>query len=278
MMNAHALEVAERRREEHAAQEEARKRAEEFRAEQKRALLNPSRSSLSSRCNARRRTGIAEAESADAARTARPRGGSLPERIGNADLEVGMASMTGGKMQQKSASATNVAALGDAVGDMAKGGANAIKGVLKGDISGGVRGLGGLVKGGMSLGLTAVKGTLNVVTDPNKMVRSMTDKVLEKTHLSALMGGEDEARYAPKEDSWVIRKRAFTLTHSDRFNQFVIGLILLNTLTLSIETYQQSAAKTSFLAACNIVFTAAFTLEMVLKLVALTPRGYVGAW
>ena len=112
--------------------------------------------------------------------------------------------------------------------------------------------------------------------DPGAMAAQVAGTVLEVTHLGALMGGEDEERYAPRSDSCALRVRAHALMRSSRFNGFIIGLILTNTCTLSAEAYEQSALKTDVLTYCNLVFTAAFTLEMLVKLTALTPRGYVG--
>jgi hypothetical protein len=67
----------------------------------------------------------------------------------------------------------------------------------------------------------------------------------------------------------------FKLVTHWMFNFFVVMLILLNTISLAAETFDQSQDKEYFLDVCNIVFTWAFTCEMVFKLIGLGPKAYM---
>ena len=67
----------------------------------------------------------------------------------------------------------------------------------------------------------------------------------------------------------------YVLVSSVAFNFFIFILIIANTMTLALYTYDQSDTKTAFLAICNEFFTWAFFAEMVFKLIGLGPSNYV---
>ena len=70
------------------------------------------------------------------------------------------------------------------------------------------------------------------------------------------------------------RKHLFTLVQHPRFEAFILGNIILNVLLLSTLHYGQPAWKDEFDDVAGYVFTAIFTIEAVLKLVALNPIQY----
>jgi len=83
---------------------------------------------------------------------------------------------------------------------------------------------------------------------------------------------------------WVnIRKRVFMLVQGDfdnrelpvAFEKFVITLVLLNVLSMSFTWFGQPAYMDTFADAADVVFTAAFTLEMLLKITGLGLRQYL---
>ena len=68
----------------------------------------------------------------------------------------------------------------------------------------------------------------------------------------------------------------YLLVQSVWFNFAIFLLILGNTLSLALYSFDQSDMKTEMLSWCNELFTWAFFLEMVLKLIGLGPKNYVG--
>lgn len=62
---------------------------------------------------------------------------------------------------------------------------------------------------------------------------------------------------------------------SKYFEQLIIALILLNTLSLASEHYEEHAYVTEINVIANLFFTIIFALEMVLKLYGLGCRDYV---
>ncbi|NXL30149.1 SCN5A protein, partial [Glaucidium brasilianum] len=70
----------------------------------------------------------------------------------------------------------------------------------------------------------------------------------------------------------------FDVVTRQAFDVVVMILICLNMITMMVETYEQSAAKTNVLNQINILFIAIFTAECVLKLVALRQYYFSNAW
>ena len=63
-------------------------------------------------------------------------------------------------------------------------------------------------------------------------------------------------------------KFAFDISHHKYFDRFIIFTVILNTLTMSIATYQSSNTKKMYLTYCNNTFTIIFNIEMILKLIS----------
>nr|XP_026689963.1 voltage-dependent L-type calcium channel subunit alpha-1D isoform X2 [Ciona intestinalis] len=80
-------------------------------------------------------------------------------------------------------------------------------------------------------------------------------------------------RYIPK-NPW--QYKAWFVVNSTYFEYFMLVLILLNTVCLAIQHYQQDAGLTRILNHMNLVFTTLFTIEMIFKLIAFKPRHYFG--
>ena len=64
------------------------------------------------------------------------------------------------------------------------------------------------------------------------------------------------------------------LIESDKFVGFITTLILLNSLTLATEHYEQADWLTQTQDIANIVFTVLFALEMILSMIGLGIKGY----
>uniref|UniRef100_A0A3P9NNI5 Voltage-dependent L-type calcium channel subunit alpha n=1 Tax=Poecilia reticulata TaxID=8081 RepID=A0A3P9NNI5_POERE len=83
-------------------------------------------------------------------------------------------------------------------------------------------------------------------------------------------------RYIPKNP---YQYKFWYVVNSTGFEYIMFVLIMLNTLCLAVQHYGQSALFNYVMDILNMVFTAVFTVEMVLKLIAFKPRGYFGdAW
>nr|XP_034368881.1 voltage-dependent L-type calcium channel subunit alpha-1S isoform X3 [Arvicanthis niloticus] len=63
---------------------------------------------------------------------------------------------------------------------------------------------------------------------------------------------------------------------SSYFEYLMFALIMLNTICLGMQHYNQSEQMNHVSDILNVAFTIIFTLEMVLKLIAFKPRGYFG--
>lgn len=72
-----------------------------------------------------------------------------------------------------------------------------------------------------------------------------------------------------------IVRACHTLVENNTFTMIVTGLIIGNTLCLSLEHYGMSTEFEFGLEIANLIFTFVFTMEMVLKLIGLGPRCYV---
>ncbi|KAL1774993.1 voltage-dependent L-type calcium channel subunit alpha-1S isoform X1 [Sigmodon hispidus] len=63
---------------------------------------------------------------------------------------------------------------------------------------------------------------------------------------------------------------------SSYFEYLMFALIMLNTICLGMQHYNQSEQMNHISDILNVAFTIIFTLEMILKLIAFKPRGYFG--
>ncbi|KAL2103740.1 hypothetical protein ACEWY4_000608 [Coilia grayii] len=82
--------------------------------------------------------------------------------------------------------------------------------------------------------------------------------------------------YIPKNPSQL---KFWRVINSSQFEYIMFVLIMFNTLTLAVQHYQQSKLFTSVMDVLNMLFTLVFTVEMVIKLLALRPYHYfIDAW
>ncbi|XP_071416747.1 sodium channel protein type 5 subunit alpha-like [Pithys albifrons albifrons] len=70
----------------------------------------------------------------------------------------------------------------------------------------------------------------------------------------------------------------FDIVTCQTFDVVIMVLICLNMIMMMVETYEQSETKTNVLNKINILFVAIFTLECVLKLLALRQYYFSNAW
>ncbi|XP_074936590.1 voltage-dependent L-type calcium channel subunit alpha-1F, partial [Phalacrocorax aristotelis] len=83
-------------------------------------------------------------------------------------------------------------------------------------------------------------------------------------------------RYIPKNRS---QYRVWAMVNSTAFEYIMFVLILLNTIALAVQHYEQSKPFNYVMDLLNMVFTGLFTVEMVLKIIAFKPRHYFcDAW
>ncbi|XP_062315764.1 calcium channel, voltage-dependent, L type, alpha 1F subunit [Osmerus eperlanus] len=82
--------------------------------------------------------------------------------------------------------------------------------------------------------------------------------------------------YIPKNP---VQYKFWSIINSTPFEYVMFVLILLNTVTLAVQHYEQSKTFSHVMDILNMVFTGLFTVEMLLKLLALRIRHYfVDAW
>ncbi|XP_036896574.1 voltage-dependent L-type calcium channel subunit alpha-1D isoform X1 [Sturnira hondurensis] len=83
-------------------------------------------------------------------------------------------------------------------------------------------------------------------------------------------------RYIPKNP---YQYKFWYVVNSSPFEYVMFVLIMLNTLCLAMQHYEQSKMFNDAMDILNMVFTGVFTVEMVLKVVAFKPKGYFSdAW
>ncbi|XP_010572881.1 PREDICTED: voltage-dependent L-type calcium channel subunit alpha-1F-like, partial [Haliaeetus leucocephalus] len=83
-------------------------------------------------------------------------------------------------------------------------------------------------------------------------------------------------RYIPKNRT---QYRVWAMVNSTAFEYIMFVLILLNTIALAVQHYEQSKPFNYVMDLLNMVFTGLFTIEMVLKIIAFKPRHYFcDAW
>ncbi|KPP78631.1 voltage-dependent L-type calcium channel subunit alpha-1F-like [Scleropages formosus] len=82
--------------------------------------------------------------------------------------------------------------------------------------------------------------------------------------------------YIPKNPTQL---KFWNIINSTAFEYIMFVLILLNTVTLAVQHYEQSKFFSSVMDILNMIFTCLFTVEMILKLLALRLRHYfMDAW
>ncbi|XP_061530349.1 voltage-dependent L-type calcium channel subunit alpha-1D isoform X1 [Phycodurus eques] len=82
--------------------------------------------------------------------------------------------------------------------------------------------------------------------------------------------------YIPKNPSQL---KFWRIINSSQFEYVMFVLILGNTLTLAVQHYEQSKLFTSVMDILNMIFTVVFTIEMIVKLLALRAHHYfIDAW
>uniref|UniRef100_A0AAZ1XU87 Voltage-dependent L-type calcium channel subunit alpha n=1 Tax=Oreochromis aureus TaxID=47969 RepID=A0AAZ1XU87_OREAU len=77
--------------------------------------------------------------------------------------------------------------------------------------------------------------------------------------------------YIPKNPSQL---KFWRIINSSQFEYVMFVLILGNTLTLAVQHYEQSKLFTSIMDILNMIFTVVFTIEMIIKLMALRAHHY----
>ncbi|XP_053704507.1 voltage-dependent L-type calcium channel subunit alpha-1D [Synchiropus splendidus] len=77
--------------------------------------------------------------------------------------------------------------------------------------------------------------------------------------------------YIPKNPSQL---KFWKIINSSQFEYIMFVLILGNTLTLAVQHYEQSKLFTSIMDILNMIFTVVFTIEMIVKLLALRAHHY----
>ncbi|XP_068027205.1 LOW QUALITY PROTEIN: voltage-dependent L-type calcium channel subunit alpha-1F-like, partial [Melanerpes formicivorus] len=83
-------------------------------------------------------------------------------------------------------------------------------------------------------------------------------------------------RYIPKNPT---QHRVWAMVNSTAFEYLMFILILLNTIALAVQHYEQSKPFNYVMDLLNMVFTGLFTGEMLLKIIAFKPRHYFcDAW
>ncbi|XP_075470088.1 voltage-dependent L-type calcium channel subunit alpha-1S isoform X2 [Ascaphus truei] len=80
-------------------------------------------------------------------------------------------------------------------------------------------------------------------------------------------------RYIPKNPH---QYKVWYLVTSSYFEYLMFALIMLNTVSLGMQHYRQTAEFSHISDILNVAFTGIFTVEMVLKLVAFKAKGYFG--
>src|SRR4051812_2476579 len=83
-----------------------------------------------------------------------------------------------------------------------------------------------------------------------------------------------QASYSRPRDS-AFRSLCYTTVGKRQFELGIISVIILNTVLLSCQFYDQPDDLTQFLSAINIAFTCVFVIELLMKVAA---YGWLGYW
>jgi len=92
-----------------------------------------------------------------------------------------------------------------------------------------------------------------------------------KKHDAELKILDDDTTGAPR---FFIRKSAYSLATNPRFEAFIVGCIIANTITMASYHDGQPKAYAEIQRAANVFFSWIFLLELSLKMVALFPKRY----
>ena len=77
--------------------------------------------------------------------------------------------------------------------------------------------------------------------------------------------------YYPEDQN---RRTAYKIVEREEFEWFIMGIIVLNAITMASETYNQSASATTTLEGFGVFFAIVFVTEAALKLYAMYPNEY----
>ena len=83
---------------------------------------------------------------------------------------------------------------------------------------------------------------------------------------------------APKKEAYKIRLWCYNFVHNKKFDQFVMLIIVLNTLMMAIKWPGMSCAVTYVCDKVNMVFTVIFILEAIVKLLGYGVRYFKDKW
>eukprot|EP00937_MAST-01D_sp_MAST-1D-sp2_P005061 g5061.t1 len=108
-----------------------------------------------------------------------------------------------------------------------------------------------------------------------KATRSLSAYVIVAGFVGLMLGKTASREFWPGPSAPWVRRKALHIGLSWYFHAATVAVIVLNTLALTSENYYDSDGKKDVLDALNYTFTSFFAFEMVVKLVAFTPRGYV---
>ena len=77
--------------------------------------------------------------------------------------------------------------------------------------------------------------------------------------------------YYPEDQN---RRTAYKIVEREEFEWFIMGIIVMNAITMASETYNQSASATTTLEGFGVFFAIVFVTEAALKLYAMYPNAY----
>ena len=77
--------------------------------------------------------------------------------------------------------------------------------------------------------------------------------------------------YYPEDQN---RRTAYKIVEREEFEWFIMGIIVMNAITMASETYNQSASATTTLEGFGVFFAIVFVTEAALKLYAMYPNEY----
>jgi len=114
----------------------------------------------------------------------------------------------------------------------------------------------------------AEEGSLFMTVEQRRWVKLQTSMYLSKLHARPARPREDGGRYAR------LRAHVFDLVSSSRFENAVMGAIIVATASVALDAYEQPAWRVQVLSHVSTVLLVAFTSEAALKIVAYGPSRY----
>ncbi|KAM4726218.1 voltage-dependent T-type calcium channel subunit alpha-1I-like [Anableps anableps] len=113
-------------------------------------------------------------------------------------------------------------------------------------------------------------GTVNL----NKLWNMLLSWVLQRYHSLRCKWTPSHSFHIDRSSTlarcWLpFQRKLEELVTGDIFNRIIISAIFLNILTMAVEHHDQPKMMTNVLRICNLIFTALFVVEMILKLMAL---------